>query len=371
MDLCPSLIYLSQADFGLHSSKADETAEPFEAFWEVQMVKLGTSIGGRRAIAATDWTTIADDAKLLEDLGFDFTTVGQHSFTPEFPSPAPLTRMAWLAGKTERLNLLTGVVILPLYPPASIAEQVAEISVLSGGRIMLGAGVGYRQYEFDGYQIDMKTRGRRMDEAVQLLHQVFQTGEFEFHGKFYPMPKLPLAPRPASPPPIFVGGTSEPALNRAARWGDGLLTENMSTLEVMSGYLGRYRQLTRGAGRQPGSVVLYRNAYLSTSRKEIEEDFIPAVLKEHLGYRSHGAAENVDDEDTFYARAAKGETIGLEELDGRMLAGDPEQMIRQIKTWEKAIGMTHINLMGVGPETSPEARRKTLELWGKEVIPYV
>jgi len=335
------------------------------------MVKLGTTLGGRSEIVPRDWDAVADDAKLLEDLGFDFTTMGQHSFTPEFPSPAPLTRMAWLAAKTKRLNLMTGIVILPLYAPAAIAEQVAEIAVMSGGRIILGVGVGYRQYEFDGYQIDMKSRGRRMDEAVELLHYAFQTGEFETKGRFYPMPKLPLVPRPDTPPQIFVGGTSEPALSRAAKWGDGLLTENMSTREVMHVYLERYRRLAHEVRREPGSIVLYRNAYLSTSPKQIEEEFIPAVLKEHLGYRSHGAAENVEDEDTFYTRAAKGERITLPELDGRMLAGDPQQMIGQIKAWEKAIGMTHINLMGVGPEGSREERRKTLELWSKEVIPYI
>lgn len=335
------------------------------------MVKLGTTLGGRSEIGPRNWEAIADDAKLLEDLGFDFTTVGQHSFTPDFPSPAPLTRMAWLAGKTQRLNLMTGIVILPLYPPASIAEQVAEISVLSGGRIILGVGAGYRQYEFDGYQIDIKTRGKRMDESLALLRHAFQTGQFETQGRYYPMPKLPLVPRPAPPPQIFVGGTSEPALRRAARWGDGLLTENMSTREVMHIYLERYRGLAREAGRQPGSIVLYRNAYLSTSPEQIEEEFIPAVLKEHLAYRSHGAAENVRDEDAFYTRAAKGERIGRDELDGRMLAGNPEQMIAQIKAWERAVGMTHINLMGVGPSESPEERRRTLELWSREVIPYI
>jgi probable F420-dependent oxidoreductase len=335
------------------------------------MVKLGTTLSPGRG-APDAWSRMADEARLLEDLGFDFTTMGQHSFTPDFPAPAPLTRMAWLAAHTTRLKLVTGIVILPLYHPAAIAEQAAEIAELSGGRLVLGVGAGYRKYEFDGYGINMKTRGARMDEAVRILRQVFDTGEFGFQGEHFQMPRLPLSPRPASSPPIWIGGTSPAALNRAARWADGLLTENMSTREVMRVYLDRYRGIARDAGRPPGSVVLYRNAYLSTSRRDIEDSFIPAVLKEHLGYRSHGAAENVDDEDAFYARAARGEAIPLEELtDGRMIAGDPEQVIRQIRDWENAIGMTHITLMGVGPAASPEQRRKTLELWGREVIPNI
>jgi len=337
------------------------------------MVKLGTTLAvPRTGDGRADWSRAADEAKLLEDLGFDFTTMGQHSFTPEFPSPAPLTRMAWLAGQTSRLKLVTGVVILPLYSPVAIAEQVAEIAELSGGRLVLGVGVGYRAYEFAGYGVDMKTRGKRMDEAVQLLSQVFRTGQFDFDGTYYQVPKLPLVPRPETPPPIWVGGTSEAALNRAARWADGLLTENMSTLENMSGHLARYRELAASAGRPPGSVVLYRNAYLSTDPRRIADDFTPRVLKEHLAYRGHGAAENVDDEDDFYARAARGEAIGLDELtDGRMIAGNPEQVIAQIKAWERAIGITHVTLMGVGPAARPDERRRTLELWGKEVIPYV
>jgi probable F420-dependent oxidoreductase len=337
------------------------------------MVKVGTIISRTRDPAARDpWGKVNDDARLMEDMGFDFTTVGQHSFTPDFPFPAPLTTLAWLAGRTTRLNLVSGIVILPLYHPVAIAEQVAEIASLSGGRIVLGVGTGYRKYEFDGFGVDMSTRGSRMDEAVRLLHHVFQTGEFDHQGRHYTVPKLPLAPRPSSPPPIWIGGTSAPALNRAARWADGLLTENMSTRRVMEGYIGRYREIARAAGRTPGSVVLYRNAYLSTSRQDIEDNFIPRALKEHLGYRAHGAAENVEDENGFYARAARGERIGLEEMtDGRFIAGSPDQVIRQIKDWEASIGMTHINLMGVGPEASPEERRATLELWGREVIPYI
>ena len=139
------------------------------------MVKVGTALVGR-ANTLRNWDDTSDDAKLIEDCGFEFTTFGQHSFTPEFASPAPLTRLAWLAGRTRTLKLMSGIVILPLYPPAAIADQVAEIAELSGGRIMLGVGTGYRQYEFDGFQVPMKERGRRMDEAVQLLHHVFQTG---------------------------------------------------------------------------------------------------------------------------------------------------------------------------------------------------
>jgi len=337
------------------------------------LVKLGTLISRAFTPGARDpWGKINDDARLLEDVGFDFTTAGQHSFTPDFPHPAPLTTLAWLAARTSRLNLVSGIVILPLYQPVAIAEQVAQIAELSGGRIVLGVGTGYRQYEFDGYGVEMKSRGARMDEAVQLLHHVFETGEFEFDGKYYQVPKLPLAPRPARPPLLWVGGTSEAALRRAARWADGLLTENMSTRRVMTGRIGRYRNLSAEAGRQAGSVVLYRNVYLSTSPTEIEDVFIPRVLKEHLGYRSHGAAENVEDENDFYARAARGERISLAEItDGRVIAGNPEQVIAQIKAWEGSIGMTHINCMGIGPEETPEQRRRTLELWGKEVIPYI
>ncbi|MET0986440.1 MAG: LLM class flavin-dependent oxidoreductase [Steroidobacteraceae bacterium] len=337
------------------------------------MVKVGTLIPRMYTPGARDpWYKMNEEARLMEDMGFDFTTVGQHSFTPDFPYPTPLTTLAWLAARTTRLRLVTGIVILPLYSPVAIAEQVAELAELSGGRIVLGVGTGYRKYEFDAYGIDMKTRGKRMDEAVQLLQQVFQTGEFDFSGEFYRVPKALLCPKPDVPPPIWIGGTSAAALRRAARWADGVLTENMSTLKVMSAHIARYRALAREAGRQPGSVVLYRNAYLSTSRSDIEENFIPSALKEHLGYRSHGAAENVEDENRFYARAALGEKISLEEMtNGRFIAGNPEQVIQQIKAWEQATGMTHLNLMGIGPQRTDEERRKTLELWGREVIPYI
>ncbi len=127
----------------------------------------------------------------------------------------PLTALAWLAGRTERIGVGTGVLNLPYRPPLTTAKAIATVQELSGGRLLLGVGVGWMEAEFRALGVPRSERGRRTNETLAFLHEAFANDTIAAHGQDFL-----FLPRPARPP-IYVGGNGEHALRRAARFGEG------------------------------------------------------------------------------------------------------------------------------------------------------
>ena len=126
-----------------------------------------------------------------------------------------------LAAVTEKLHFCTNVYILPLRHPLEVAKATGSLGYFSRGRVHLGVGAGWMKEEFDMMGVDFSSRGKRYDECIEVIRKV-QTGQFvEHHGKFFDFPRIIMTPVPPKPVPILIGGTSEPALRRAARTGDG------------------------------------------------------------------------------------------------------------------------------------------------------
>jgi probable F420-dependent oxidoreductase len=131
----------------------------------------------------------------------------------------PLVTLGWIAGWTDRIALGTSIVILPLHHPVHLAKEAATLQELSGGRVMLGVGVGWHAEEFGFMGIPFRGRGRRTDEAIRLIRALWN-GERDFAGDFWSFSGATFAPVPSPPPEIWVGGSSAPAIRRARELGD-------------------------------------------------------------------------------------------------------------------------------------------------------
>ncbi len=163
------------------------------------------------------------EAVALEARSLDSLWVGGH-IASRNPSPETIVGLVRLATATERVAIGTAVLPLPLYPPALIAKQVADLDRVSGGRLLLGVGVGgeYPQ-EFQAVRVPIEERGRRADEAIPLLRRLWTGAPVSHSGPLYPMDDVRIHPAPAQlgGPPILVAGRTPPAMRRAARLGDG------------------------------------------------------------------------------------------------------------------------------------------------------
>jgi probable F420-dependent oxidoreductase len=178
-------------------------------------IQVGLVTGGQRAGRL--------GVPQLEALPIDSLWVGGHVASPN-PTPEAMMGLARLAALTERVTIGTSILLLPLYPPAIVAKQVADLDNVSGGRVVLGIGVGgeYPQ-EFRACRIPLAERGRRTDEIIPLLRRLWTAEEVTHDGRYYAMDDVRIHPAPAQPggPPIVVAGRSEAAMRRAAILGDG------------------------------------------------------------------------------------------------------------------------------------------------------
>lgn len=179
---------------------------------------------------------VADHVVNLAELRtpYPYTDDGSRRWKPFTPWVDPWVTIGALGAVTERLRFFTNIYVLPMRDPFTVAKAIATASALTGGRVALGAGMGWCEEEFDLLGEPFRRRGRRADEMLDLLARLW-TGEWVEHcGEFYEVPRLEMNPAPPAPVPIYVGGMSEPALRRAARH-DGWISDLIST-DAAAGY---------------------------------------------------------------------------------------------------------------------------------------
>jgi probable F420-dependent oxidoreductase len=161
-----------------------------------------------------------------EELGFHDVWTSEHIITPAGtmypPSPLfydPVLSLTWAAAYTTRVRLGTSVLVLPMRHPLPLAKELATLQNLSGGRFILGAGVGWLEAEFAALGVPFKERGRRMDEGIEMMRAVWSDDPVTFPSRHVAaeIDNMRMMPKPEKPIPIWIGGTSEPALRRAAR----------------------------------------------------------------------------------------------------------------------------------------------------------
>jgi probable F420-dependent oxidoreductase len=166
-------------------------------------------------------------AQLAEQLGFDGVWVSDHVAQPAnqgYPSPYlydPFLSLAWAAAATERIGLGTSVLVAAQYHPLWLANATASLDALSGGRLRLAIGVGWSEAEYRALDQDFHTRGRRTDEILEILEACWTTDPTSYAGEHYQLDEMRVLPKPAHPIEVWIGGGSEAAYRRAARFGTG------------------------------------------------------------------------------------------------------------------------------------------------------
>ena len=206
-------------------------------------------------------------ARAADDAGFDAVAVSDHVVHPQkIATPYPYTAdgaprwqpfTAWpdpwvsigaMAAVTTRLRFLTSIYVLPLRNPFLVAKAVATAAALSDGRVTLGVGAGWMREEFALLEQPFEARGRRMDEMIELLRKLWAGGFVEHRGEFYDVDPVEMSPTPPADVPVWVGGLSGPALRRAARVGDGWISD-LHTLEELRGIAAKLAALRADSPR--------------------------------------------------------------------------------------------------------------------------
>jgi probable F420-dependent oxidoreductase len=214
------------------------------------------------------------EAQRAESLGFDFLSTGEHIMF-HGPTANNMVSLAAAAGATERIKLMSGIVLVPLYPPALLAKQVAVLDVVSDGRFHLGIGVG-GEYpkEFQAVNVPVEERGARTNEALEVIDKLLTETDVSFNGRFTTLDEVTIAPRGIQQPrvPIWVAGRKDVAMQRAARYAEGWMPY-MYTPQMLAESMDKVATFTEEAGRPPGSVTggLYIFACVHESRERALE----------------------------------------------------------------------------------------------------
>ena len=187
---------------------------------------------------------------------YPYNDSGRMPLAEDCELPDPLDLLAWLAGRTERIRLGTGILVVPEHHPLQLAKRCATIDRLSGGRLFLGVGVGWMREEVAALGIDPDDRGSRTDEAIDALRVIWQDDEPSFDGKHFQFGPVRSHPKPVQPAiPILVGGHSQAAARRAGERGDGFFPLGLSGAALDERWQ-QVHQAAEAAGRDPATIGL-------------------------------------------------------------------------------------------------------------------
>ena len=217
---------------------------------EVGAVFPTCEIGHDRAAIAA-WVSAVEELGYSHVVVFDHVVGAEHrDRTPPLSGPydeltpfhEPMVFLGYLAALTERVDLVTGILILPQRQAVLVAKQAAEVDLLTGGRLRLGIGSGWNYVEYEALGQPFDDRGALLDEQIELMRQLWSEPLVDFSGRFHRVPRAALAPRPTRRIPLWFGGSSPTAFRRAARIGDGFIM-TMGRGRDVAGQLGQLRAI--------------------------------------------------------------------------------------------------------------------------------
>lgn len=173
---------------------------------------------------STLYREVLDQIEIAEKAGFGSVWLTEHHFCEDGYTPSPFVLLGAIAERTTSMHMGTNLIVSPLHEPIRLAEDAATLSLLSGGRFDLGVGIGYWKREFEALGKNLKNRPSLIEEGVEILRRCWSGSDEPFEGKRFKYAGLPTYPRPEKCPQILIGAMAEPAIDRAARIGDGFLS---------------------------------------------------------------------------------------------------------------------------------------------------
>ena len=307
-----------------------------------------------------------EEAILGEELGFDSVWLEEHHSIRNHYWPSPLMALAGIATRTSRMILGTDISVLPFYHPVRAAEDIAMLDIMSNGRVIFGAAIGYRPPEFDLYGLSLDERGGRYVEMLKIMRALWSEEHVEFKGKFFNVSGA-IEPKPTRVPPLWLGGWGELSLKRAAQLGDAWVPGPTAHLDKLLAAQQQYRDCLRAAGKDPATVQtpLTREVVIADTSERAWE-----FAEKHLliNYR-----------DEYGGGSWKHPLIGatdstpvnqLEALaQDRFIVGNPDECITRIRRFQDTFGVDHLICRLYFPGMPHEHIMQELKFLAKEVMP--
>jgi len=294
---------------------------------------------------------------LAEPLGFDSLFALEHHFTGYAMSPAPTQLLAYYAGRTKRIHLGTAVIVLPWHDPVRVAEQIALLDIMCGGRCLFGFGRGAASVEYEGFRVPMEEARPRFVEAAQIVVKALSSETFEHEGEFFRIPKTAIRPRPISHPErrFYASAVSPDSAEIMAKLGFGLLMVMQNEWAKAAADIVGYREIAETAGHAPRPPIILTNISVAESREEAQARAMTYLARKwesidthyhfsdgHLatvkGYESYGkmAKTYAKMKDDSYRDKATQFYVSIQ------IVGTPKDCLDQIAELQRLTGTDHL-----------------------------
>ena len=269
--------------------------------------------------------------------GFASLWVPHHYATQPMQMLAPIPMLAYLLHEAEGMVIGPNILVLPLLNPIHVAEDAVTLDLLSGGRYVLGVGIGYREAEFNAFDVPLKERVQRFNESIAVMRRLWTEDRVTHQGKSFKIDDLGIGLKPVRPggPPIWVAGVVDAAVKRAARIGDAWLITNFAHLSVLVPQMKMYRATLAELNKPfPDDVPITRECYIGPTREKALEECRAALEYKYGAYSSWGLDKLSDDAESFNQPF---EAF----VKDRFIIGDKASVKDEIQRYRELLGVNH------------------------------
>jgi alkanesulfonate monooxygenase SsuD/methylene tetrahydromethanopterin reductase-like flavin-dependent oxidoreductase (luciferase family) len=331
------------------------------------VIKLGLGLSVQHAPGDSQverFREHVEQVRLARAVGFDLIFASQHYLSHPFTYFQPFPVLGRIAAEAEGMTIGTGILLLPLHQPVDVAEQVATLDVISGGRFIFGVGLGYRDNETQAMGLDPKQRVSRYVEALEVVERLWSGEPVTYQGRHFQLKdvriSMPTLQRPR--PPIWMAANNDGGVRRAARLADAWFVNPHSTMATIDRQLALFREERALIKRPVGDVPLIRECYLAPDAATAFAEAQPYLEPKYEAYRSWDQDKALPKGETF--------DLSFEALAcDRFLLGDPARVADELLRYQEKLGVTAIVVRAQWPGLPQERVLRTIRLLGERVRP--
>jgi alkanesulfonate monooxygenase SsuD/methylene tetrahydromethanopterin reductase-like flavin-dependent oxidoreductase (luciferase family) len=304
------------------------------------MLKVGLYLGTQfppGTDVAVALRELKEQVRLARQSGFSSLWVPHHYLTHPMQMLAPIPMLSYLLRDCEGMMIGTNIQIMPLLHPVHVAEDAVTLDLLSGGRYVLGIGVGYRDAEFQAFSIPLDERAQRMNESIEIMRRLWTEEKVTYNGQIFRLDDLGigLKSQRKGGPPIWLAAVVDAAVKRAAQLGDAWLITNFAHLSVLVPQMSLYRKLLADAGKDwPAEVPITRECYIGSTHARALGECKPALQYKYGAYSSWGLDKQSKGAESF-------EQPFEDFVKDRFIIGDKAFVKDEIQRYHALLGVNH------------------------------
>ena len=317
---------------------------------------------------ADHFAQMLEQARRADRLGYHSITKGSHYSTYPLQDLQQVPFLSRIAAEAPNLRLNTGVLLLPLHKPLDVAEQIGTLDIMTNGKAIFGCGVGYRDIEFEAFGTSRTARGRRFEENLNAVIRLWTEETVTLEGSHFNLVEAACSAKPVQEPhpPIWIGGSADTVIRRAARMGSCWYVGPNDRLDAIADQVETYKRALDEAGKSfPAEFPLRREVFVAPTREEAYRVAKEPLMTKYRAYHAWGLG-----------RSRPGEVDELGQpfedlLKDRFFIGSPDDVAEQIIKFNKRVGMNHVVMSMHWPGLDVARSMETMELIAEEVFPRV